>query len=268
MGTITVASGVNANAWNFFGYTVCCSGGTQLVQNLTVNGTTTSMTGGTYSALAVANTYVGYGITPYNNYFNGKIDDFRYYGRCLTPMEMRVLYGYSYGKSVWATGIGGLVTQVTKTTPTLGTVTVGTFTTTTASLIFPSTGTYSYLGINRSFAGVTSSFIVNASALVSSSSNYTWADTVAFTSSPSVSYVLTPYILGTPGSSQALTATISAPSAITNVLAYNAGIGMFDVSWIGGTGVGVTYLYDVSSSGAIVASGNYTTTALGTINPT
>ena len=58
---VYVPSGsVNANAWNFFGYTVCCSGGTQLVQNLTVNGTTTSVTGGTYSALAVANTYVGY----------------------------------------------------------------------------------------------------------------------------------------------------------------------------------------------------------------
>lgn len=93
------AGSVNANAWNFFGYTVCCSGGTQLVQNLTVNGTTTSVTGGTYSALTVANTYVGYGITPYNNYFNGKIDDFRYYGRVLCPMEMRVLSSYAYGKS-------------------------------------------------------------------------------------------------------------------------------------------------------------------------
>ena len=78
------------NAWNFFGYTVCCSGGTQLVQNLTVNGTATSLTGGTYSALAVANTYVGYGITPYNNYFNGKIDDFRYYGRVLDRKSTRL----------------------------------------------------------------------------------------------------------------------------------------------------------------------------------
>ena len=39
------------------------------------------------------------------------------------------------------------------------------------------------------------------------------------------------------------------------------------MSWIGGVGIGVTYLYDVSSSGAIVAPANYTTTALGT-NPT
>ena len=214
----------------------------------------------TYSPLAVANTYVGYGISPYNNYFNGKIDDFRYYGRVLCPMEMRVLYSYAYGKSTGMVGI--------KTTPTLGTVTVGTLTATTAPLIFPSSGTYSYVGINRTFAGATSTFIVNASSLVLSGSNYVWTDTVAFTSSPSVSYVITPYILGTPGSSQALTATIPVASAITSVLVYNAGIGVFDVSWIGGVGIGVTYTYDVSSSGAIVASGNYTTTALGTINPT
>ena len=113
---------------------------------------------------------------------------------------------------------------VTKTTPTLGTVTVGTLTATTAPLIFPSTGTYSYLGINRSFAGVTSTFIVNASSLVVSGSNYTWTVTVAFTSNPNALYVLTPYILGTPGLSQTLTATIPVASAITSVTAYNAGL--------------------------------------------
>ena len=141
-------------------------------------------------------------------------------------------------------------------------ITVGTLTATTAPLIFPSTGMYSYVGVTRTFAGVTSTFNVNASALVLSGSNYTWTDTVAFTSSPSAYHVLTPFILGTLGLSQALTATIPAPTAITGVLAYNAGIGMFDVSWVGGVGIGVTYLYDVSSSGAIVTSGNYTTTVL------
>ena len=81
-----VTSGsIATNAWNFFGYTVCCSGGTQLVQNLMINGTSTSTTGGTYSAMTVTNTYVGYGAGIYANYFNGKIDDFRYYGRVLCP---------------------------------------------------------------------------------------------------------------------------------------------------------------------------------------
>jgi hypothetical protein len=263
--SVYVPSGtVNANAWNFFGYTVCCSGGTQLVQNLMVNGNFTSLVGGTYSPLTVANAYVGYGVTPYNNYFNGKIDDFRYYGRVLCPMEMRVLYSYAYGKTVGPSSVQG----TGATAPNLGTVTVGTLTATTAPLIFPSTGTYSYVSVTRIFAGVTTSFNVSPSLMVSSGSNYVWTDTVAFASSPSVSYVLTPYILGTPGVRQVLTATIPAPSAITSVLVYNAGVGMFDVSWIGGAGIGVSYLYDVSNAGAIVATGNYTTTALGTINPT
>jgi hypothetical protein len=108
------------------------------------------------------------------------------------------------------------------------------------------------VGVTRTFAGVTTSLNVSPSLMVSNGTNYVWTDTVAFTSSPSAYYVLTPYILGTPGPSQALTATVSAPSAFTNVLAYNAGVGVFDVSWIGGVGVGVTYTYDVSSSGAIL----------------
>ena len=172
-----------------------------------------------------------------------------------------MLYSYAYGKSVGPSAVSA-------TAPTLGSVTVGTLTATTAPLIFPSTGTYSYVGVTRIFNGVTTSFNVSPSLMVLSGSNYVWTDTVAFTSSPSVSYVITPYILGTPGLSQALTATIPLPSAISSVTAYNAGVGVFDVSWIGGVGVGVTYTYDVSSSGAIVSSGNYTTTALGTVNPT
>ena len=86
------------------------------------------------------------------------------------------------------------------------------------------------MGIKRLFAGVTSTFNINTSSLVLGGSNYTWTDSVAFTSNPSVSYVITPYVLGTPGLSQALTATIPAPSAISSVTAYNAGVGMFDVN--------------------------------------
>ena len=245
-----------ANTWNFFAYTICCSGST-MVQTLFVNGTTTSVTSGTYTALTFASTLVGYGYGTFAQQFIGKIDDFRYYGRVITPMEMRVLNSYSYGK----TGFASL-------TPSLGTITVGTLTVSSVPLTFTNTGTYSYMGIKRLFAGVTSTFNINPSSLVLGGSNYTWTDSVAFTSNPSVSYVITPYILGTPGLSQALTATIPAPGAISSVTAYNAGVGVFDLSWIGGVGIGVTYTYDVSSSGAIVASGNYTTTALGTTNPT
>ena len=213
--SVYVPSGaVNANAWNFFGYTVCCSGGTQLVQNLTVNGTTTSLTGGTYSALAVANTYVGYGMSPYNNYFNGKIDDFRYYGRVLCPMEMRVLYGYAYGKSVGASGIGGTVSNIT---PILGTVSVGT-NQATIPITFSTAGTLSYVQISRTSGGITINFIVNASALILSGSNYVWMDATVVQGT-NYTYIVTPYILGSPGipSLPSTVLALTAPTAVSVV---------------------------------------------------
>ena len=158
-----------ANTWNFFAYTICCSGST-MVQTLFVNGTTTSVTSGTYTALTFASTLVGYGYGTFAQQFIGKIDDFRYYGRVLTPMEMRVLNSYSYGK----TGFASL-------TPSLGTITVGTLTVSSVPLTFTNTGTYSYMGVKRTQGGISSIYNVSASQLVSTTggSSYTWTDTSA-----------------------------------------------------------------------------------------
>ena len=246
-----------ANTWNFFAYTICCSGST-MVQTLFVNGTTTSVTSGTYTALTFASTLVGYGYGTFAQQFIGKIDDFRYYGRVLTPMEMRVLNSYSYGK----TGFASL-------TPSLGTISVGTLTVSSVPLTFTNTGTYSYMGVKRTQGGISSIYNISPTQLVTSGSSYTWTDASAsFAVYSSASYVITPYILGTPGTSQSFTATIPAPTAISSVFVFNAGIGLFDVSWNGGSGIGVSYLYDVSTNGAIISTGSYTTTALGTTNPT
>ena len=250
-GTITVASGINANAWNFFGYTVCCSGDTRLVQNLTVNGTTTSLTGGTYSALTVANTYVGYGVAPYKNYFQGQIDDFRYYGRVLCPMEMRVLYSYAYGKSVGASGIGGLVTKIT---PTLGTVSVVQTSTITAMISVPNSGTFSYLQLKRVGSnGTTYTTNISPSALNASGASYVYSDT-GLTNLVTYIYTLTPYVLGTPGmSSTPFSVTmVSAPTAMTGLAAssFTATSGNwtgFTLAWSGGIGTGVTYSYYVNN---------------------
>ena len=349
--SVYVPSGaVNANAWNFFGYTVCCSGNTQLLQNLMVNNTMTSVTDGSYAPLTVANTYVGYGVAPYNNYFQGKIDDFRYYNRCVTPMEMRVLYSYAYGKST-----------VSATAPNLGgSVTAAQSSATTAMITLPSSGTYSFLQMNRVGSNSTNyTTSISPSAMIASGASYVFSD--AGLSNPvTYVYTLTPYILGTPGMSSipfsvtmfsaptamagltasSFTATsgnwtgftlawaggtgtgvsysyyvnnvqvypsgsagsvvftglptpsssttptayawyvdvcannlagtahgistvYAPPTAITSVSISNAGIGVFDVTWVGGLGNSVTYLYDVSSSGAIVTpSGNYTTSVL------
>ena len=247
--SVYVPSGsVNANAWNFFGYTVCCSGGTQLIQNLTVNGTTTSVTGGTYSPLTVANTYVGYGATPYNNYFNGKIDDFRYYGRVLCPMEMRVLYGYAYGKSVGPSNVSAVA-------PLLGgSVTVIQTSTTTAMISVPNSGTFSYLQLKRVGSNSTTyTTNISPSALTASGASYVYSDT-GLTNLVTYIYTLTPYVLGTPGmSSTPFSVTmVSAPTAMTGLAAisFTATSGNwtgFTLAWSGGTGTGVSYTYYVNN---------------------
>ena len=195
----TISTAVNTNVWNFFGYTVCCSGGTQLTQSLTVNGTTTSVTGGAYAAMVVANTFVGYGSgATYANYFNGKVDDFRYYGRVVTPMEMNVLYGYAYGKT-------GLVNP----TPTLGTITMNAvysigflpaqpFTFSTTNSLF------SYLMILRTLNGVTSTFLVSTTDMTMNpgGTSYTWTD-YSVAGGSQYAYVFTPYVMYTAGAMSA-----------------------------------------------------------------
>ena len=252
---------VNLNSWNFFSYAICCSGGTMLTQKLFVNGTLTSTFTGTYTSSTFVSTWVGYGAGLYANYFTGKIDDFRYYARCLTVMEMRVLYGYMYGKPTGLTG-----------TPTLGSgspIVVGTLSATTVQLLIDTTGTFSYIQITRFTAGTYKRLIVSPVALVPNGLVYSWTDTdISFTlTNVAASYVMTPFILGMPGPSMGVSATVSLPSAITNVLAYNAGIGVFDVSWLptlSSAGIVNSYTYDVSSGGAILTPGtSYTTSLLG-----
>ena len=65
------------------------------------------------------------------------------------------------------------------------------------------------------------------------------------------------------GTTHGISIVYAPPTAITSVTLSNAGVGVFDVTWVGGLGNSVTYLYDVSSSGAIITpAGNYTTSVL------
>ena len=232
-----------ANTWNFFAYTICCSGST-MVQTLFVNGTTTSVTSGTYTALTFASTLVGYGYGTFAQQFTGKIDDFRYYGRVITPMEMRVLNSYSYGKT-------GFTTLV----PSLGTISV-TSGAVTVPFTFSNTGTYSYLQYNRVGSnGIVFTGYVSPSSIAQSGNNYTWTDSAVAVAVTYV-YKFTPFISGTPGiSSSAYSVyTLNPASAFTALtpsafLANNTG---FTLAWTGGTGTNITYAYSINN-------GTYTT---------
>ena len=241
------ATGITANAWNFFTYTICCSGASQqLVQNLYVNNNTVSVTGGTYTALTFANSNVGYGTGIFANYFNGKIDDFRYYGRVITPMEVQVLNSYAYGKSTVSTLV-----------PSLGTITYTAGLPTSVPFVFTNTGTYSYLQYKRiGNNGTAYMGTLSPSAMVPSGQTYTWTDTTVV---PAVTYLYTwtPYILGTPGLSSSVQSiyTLAPASAFTgftpSAFTPTGGVGGwtgFTLTWTGGVGTSINYLYYINNT--------------------
>ena len=234
------ATGITANTWNFFTYTICCSGASQqLVQNLYVNNNTVSVTGGTYTALTFANSNVGYGTGIFANYFNGKIDDFRYYGRCLRPMEVRVLNSYAYGKSTVSTLV-----------PSLGTITYTAGLPTSVPFVFTNTGTYSYLQYKRiGNNGTAYMGTLSPSAMVPSGQTYTWTDTTVV---PAVTYLYTwtPYILGTPGLSSSVQSiyTLAPASAFTGFTPSAFTPTGFTLTWTGGVGTSINYLYYINNT--------------------
>jgi len=236
---IYVPSGsVVANAWNFVAYTVCCSGSTQMVQTLYVNNTTMSVTGGTYSALTVANTYMGYGQGTFAQTFNGKVDDFRYYGRVVTPMEIRVLYGFAYGK----TGVAALVPSLGTISATGGQVTV--------PFTFSNTGTYAYLNYVRVGSdGSKATGFANSSTFVPSGNGYTWSDTTANVGT-TYQYVWTPWVLGAAGAAGTPVSVTTLGPASAFVLGTPTSVtaSSFTLPMTGGTGTGVTYTYTVNGT--------------------
>ena len=209
------------NAWNFFMYTVCCSGNLA-IQNLYVNTIGTSAnpatltnSAGTYTQYTVNSTLLGFGVgsTFGVTKYVGKMDDFRFYSRVITPMEYRVLQGSNYGN-----GFASL-------TPSLGNISYALVSTAgISSVLFTlsNAGTYSFLRYQRFYSdGTIYNGILSASQLTPNGSNYTWTDTTVVTGTGSYSYQFTPWVGGSSGaSSGALTVNIvgafSVNSNITN----------------------------------------------------
>ena len=184
-------------SWNFFTYIVDCSGsGGSAIQALYLNSTLPNSTnsGGTYVGGAVySRNMIGYGTGAGLNYFNGKIDDFRYYNRVLTQPEITVLSTYNYKSTV--NPISPIV-YVNKDVVT----TVG-----AANVVLDLSGAFSYVTVSRAVtagAGTSSTFNVSCSAMtVSSDFKYAkWTDTTSATGN-TYSYTITPYVLSTLGSS-------------------------------------------------------------------
>jgi hypothetical protein len=190
---------VPINTWHFFSYIIDCIG-TNAYQVLYLDGSyvATNMVA-TYNGGVVYNNnilgYTGNGTT----YFNGKINDFRYYNRVLTPPEINVLYKYNYQSTAT------VITPIAYVSSDVANLSGST------SIVLDISGTFSYVSIARTATGGSGSaaFNVSCSAMTASSAfTYaTWTDT-PLTAGYTYTYAITPYILSNLGNTVTVNITI------------------------------------------------------------
>jgi len=205
-GTTVTTSNLNPvviGAWNFFAYVVLCNSSNKATQMVYLNGVSTPIvsTANYVGGTVYNNNTIGYG--PGLNYFNGKIDDFRYYNRVLTTAEINVLYRYNYQNNAPALASSVLV-SVNSATTSAGN--------SNPNVVLDLSGTFSYVNIVRSvnsgLSGTGATYTVSAASLTPSSSLVygSWTDTASSLSMGNTySYTVTPYVLTNAGNSSTIT---------------------------------------------------------------
>lgn len=197
--TLTSSSTIALNQWHFFTYVIDCSG-TQALQVLYIDGAYVGFNAtATYLGnVNYTNSILGYTGTG-SVYYNGKIDDFRYYNRVLTPPEISVLYRYNYQSTAPA-----LTPVVTVAKDAL---------TANGNVVLDMSGSFSYVSIARTGSGTGSSgsasYNVSCAAMtVPSSFQYArWTDTSLITGY-TYTYLITPYILSNLGTTVSISVAI------------------------------------------------------------
>lgn len=201
---ITTSNTANLNAWNFFTYIVMYNG-TNATQYLYLNGVNAALSSTVNYAGGISynNHTIGYG--PGLNYFNGKVDDFRFYTRVMSPPEINVLYRYNY-KSTDATLVP--VVEIVKDA-------ACSVAPASPNIILDLSGAFSYVNITRSvtlgLTGVAANYNVSCAATtVASNFTYTkWTDVSSSLATGNIyTYMVTPYIMNTAGPSSAITITV------------------------------------------------------------
>lgn len=197
--SITSSSTIALNQWHFFTYIVDCSGSNAL-QVLYIDGvymgfnsSATYLGNVTYTNSMLG--YTGSGST----YYNGKIDDFRYYNRVLTPPEISVLYRYNYQSTATP-----LVPSVTVAKDSL---------TANGNVVLDLSGAFSYVNIARTGSGSgnsgSASYSVSCASMTTANSfQYArWSDSSLATGC-TYTYLITPYILSNLGNTVSISVTV------------------------------------------------------------
>lgn len=194
------------NMWHFFCYTVYCTSTLTALQTLyvdspSVNKAIQSSTN-YLSITSTGNNFLGYGTgtaagLPYQ-YFNGKLDDFRFYNRVLSLPEINVLYNYNYA---------------TNTIPTASIAITPYYDVSYANVVqIDVTGIFSGFDISRNPAFPTANVLSLTCTSLSSLDGTTWSyfdKTVA--PDTSYTYTITPSVVGLKGSMVTMNATYTTP---------------------------------------------------------
>jgi len=184
--------------WNYFCYTVECSGNTvgtaQAIQSLYLNGSSIPVvkTTALYVSTPFTVTYMGKGIV-YTNQFQGKLAEMRSFQRVLNPMENSILSACNNVGSPGAVTIipSVMVADVSSTALTVAPYTV------TNIIAFSAASAFNYVTISSTppFVSGPSTIVVLSSMMQRVNGKLVWKD-VDVNGSYLYSYSITPYMNG------------------------------------------------------------------------
>ena len=196
---------VNAGQWHFFTYTIYCTSLTTAYQTLYIDNSMNSSTSypatqnsSPYVAFSAGastpntGSYIGYGkgntgANPAYSYFNGRIDDFRFYNRVLSPPEVNVLYNFNYKSGA----IPAITSQMNYDVSYVNAVQIDV------------SGIFSGLYVTRtaqvgSVTSVTSTTVSCANLVFVNATTWAYVDTTV-AADTSYSYTVQPYVMNTSG---------------------------------------------------------------------
>ena len=248
---ITTNSDISAGmvlpqTWNYFCYTVECSGNTvgtaQAIQSLYLNGSSVPVVNTTalYVSTPFTVTYMGKGIV-YTNQFQGKLAEMRSFQRVLNPMENRILSACNNVGSA-----GALTIMPSVVVSNMSSVGIAIPLTVINTIAFSSASMFSYVTISRTPAFVSgpTTLTVMVSMMQRVNGRLLWND-VSVNASTSYNYTITPFVNGI--YSNSITTSIVS-DVVYDIIAHNS------------------YLYPAAGSNYYTYTGSYNETTYGLYN--
>lgn len=261
------------NMWHFFSYTIFCTLTQTALQSLyvdnpTVNAAVLKNTAIYAAFSSTGNNYLGYG--GYGNtvmdvsydYFNGKMDDFRFYNRVITPSEINVLYQFNDRST------NGALTASSITVTSTGNNGYN-----TATQIFL-TGVFSGLNVVRTpnfpttYGTVNNVLTLTAKDLVSTDGTSWYFLDTTVAQNTTYSYTITPYVLNVSGATSITISNINTKSLTNGYFTTSSAfpsLGNYSTAptlagWTVTLGSSPSQYYLCNGAGSSVGINNYTGT--------